>query len=445
MSPSPKISLRNPAGEDFGPFHWKRIVEFFELGLIDDFFYLRATGEAAPIGELVKTLGVPPTIGINAILNGGAVDGAKSSKQELEALHQLGFPPVSVPIFAELAEHLTQRMALSEAALDAEDPNFKLSYAEFEALMAKSEVDVEPVADMPPAEADVSPEDLDREPEESEPEEVGAPDEVPEGVPDEVPEGVPEETLDTEAAALEDDDDMPDVIEDIPDYLSGPEETPPPAPAIAAFAGSDSEDGATEADQAEQEPEPAPEVTQPESAPAFDFESLADAAPSTPVEKPRYVQPKTEKPIIPLVVAVLALLLIAGAVAAFLIMGKGHEAGADTAVPVERVVPAQSVDPVVLEKVESPAESDTAVQTVVQTEAAVEDEPATNKVKGLFKDATGAISGAANKTVDFVKPAVKKTVEVVGDAVETATDAAADALKDSDESESVTTEADAVE
>lgn len=117
----PKFTIQQESGQASGPHHWKRIVEWYELGLVDDYTYLRSDGSRGPVKELVEACGVPPTIGFHSIFL-APVDGAKSCSQtQLETLYRMGFPPVNATISDELFTHLNQRLQLSDEALDAED------------------------------------------------------------------------------------------------------------------------------------------------------------------------------------------------------------------------------------------------------------------------------------------------------------------------------------
>jgi len=144
---TPKFSLQYKNESPTGPYHWKLIVEWFELGLIDDFSYIRANGSVAPVRELVDVCGVPPTISVNSIFLSPSDDAKPCAKSDLEALEALGFPKVQAKIADELVTHLTKRLKLGDAGLDAEDAKFGTptipSAEELEASASAPELDAE--------------------------------------------------------------------------------------------------------------------------------------------------------------------------------------------------------------------------------------------------------------------------------------------------------------
>jgi hypothetical protein len=111
------------SGKDYGPFHWKTIIELHEFGLLEDFRYLHEGKEIGLVDDLVKHTGVPPTIGLNSILLAPSDSHQKCEKSKMMALVELGYPSGS-SISDELADHLIKRLRMSDSELDAEDVDF---------------------------------------------------------------------------------------------------------------------------------------------------------------------------------------------------------------------------------------------------------------------------------------------------------------------------------
>lgn len=116
----PKFTIKGKSGS--GSYHWKRIIEWQEMDLLIDFTYRTSSGQYAPIAELADACKTPPTIAINAMRLAPSDGDAACSNKLLSELHALGLPKVSEKISAELAEHLKERLQMSDSQLDAEDP-----------------------------------------------------------------------------------------------------------------------------------------------------------------------------------------------------------------------------------------------------------------------------------------------------------------------------------
>lgn len=127
MTTTIKISIQQGNNPPLGPFHWKHIVEWNEFSLIDDFVWIKNEDETPPISDLIHAVGVPPTIGMNAIFNAPADHAKSASSETLRKLKVLGFPDIFGSMSEDLGIHLLKRFLMSDEALDAEDPKFQIS------------------------------------------------------------------------------------------------------------------------------------------------------------------------------------------------------------------------------------------------------------------------------------------------------------------------------
>lgn len=120
------IHIYDKSGREFGPFHWKHIVEWNELSLLGGFYWKTSGGKPRSIQELVDIVGVPPSILTRSIFLQPPDDAPDATPESMTALHAAGFPESIRTIAAETQKHVAERLALSSAVLDAEDADFKV-------------------------------------------------------------------------------------------------------------------------------------------------------------------------------------------------------------------------------------------------------------------------------------------------------------------------------
>ncbi|GEM_PF-5559609 len=133
-----QISIRDNTGTTHGPYHWKHVIEWHGLGLVDKFTWAKSENEILSIAELVKTTGVPSTISINSIFLAPSDDAKPAAKTILDQLYKLGFPNTIKVVSAELAEHLIKRLSMGDNALDAEDPEFEIEKSKVTTIASES-------------------------------------------------------------------------------------------------------------------------------------------------------------------------------------------------------------------------------------------------------------------------------------------------------------------
>ncbi len=120
----PKFFLVKKNAEPSGPYHWKLIVEWHEIGLLEGFSYMQSQSATGLVSEIVSACGIPPTIAVNAERLRASVGSAPASVDEMDSLYFFGFPEMEKPISAEIAEHVRSRLTLSDAQRAAEDLDF---------------------------------------------------------------------------------------------------------------------------------------------------------------------------------------------------------------------------------------------------------------------------------------------------------------------------------
>lgn len=126
MSKPPQIHLYDKRGHEYGPFHWKHVVEWHELDLLNGFTWKTSGGVSKPISSLVDALGVPPSIMTRSILLAPPEDAPDASAESMAELHAAGFPVSIGPIPEETQKHIAEQMSLPDPMLDAEDADFQV-------------------------------------------------------------------------------------------------------------------------------------------------------------------------------------------------------------------------------------------------------------------------------------------------------------------------------
>lgn len=103
----------------YGPFHWKLIAEWEQLGLINGFVYQTEAAGLGSVKELVAKKGVP--IGIEKRVKAFEAREQRpepASEGQMESLRMLGFPRIETSIDSEVAAYIQNRLQMSSEQID---------------------------------------------------------------------------------------------------------------------------------------------------------------------------------------------------------------------------------------------------------------------------------------------------------------------------------------
>ncbi|MGF1530213.1 MAG: hypothetical protein ACFCU4_02520 [Puniceicoccaceae bacterium] len=105
----------------YGPFHWKLIVEWDQLGLLEGFIYQSETSSLEPISELVARRGVPVAVDAKVASFKNRTDKPpQCTLAQMETLKMLGLPKIDVPLDQELAAYIQRRLQMSSDELSGD-------------------------------------------------------------------------------------------------------------------------------------------------------------------------------------------------------------------------------------------------------------------------------------------------------------------------------------